>query len=397
MTTILVMGLGLQGTAAAHDLVLHGLGKDGEGRILLMDVDIGRLEAARVRLEKLTGCRSIETVQLGAPTSADDPQAGPVRELLAEADLAMNCLPYRYSEAITALALDAECHLADLGGNTAIVRRQLELAQAHPAGQRVAVLPDCGLMPGMGNLFVAHAVRELGDCDAVKVRCGGLPVVPSGPLDYALLFNVYGLINEYFGQAQVLRGGRVAEVSTFTELEEIGIDFEGYGLPARAAEAFITSGGLSTTPWTFAGRIGELDYKTVRYAGHHAKIQLLLELGLLGEDEVELLRGGNAVPRDVLATLLERVLTQDEVEDLAFLRCTATAGSKRLELEMFDRRSPETGFTAMERTTAYSATACLLGVLEGTTQIGAGPIEVAVDTGAYLEALAKRGIEVRVS
>lgn len=171
-------------------------------------------------------------------------------------------------------------------------------------------------------------------------------------------------------------------------------------MPARACEAFITSGGLSTTPWTFAGQIGELDYKTVRYRGHFDKVRLLVELGLLGEDEIELLRGGSAVPRDVLATLLERVLVSDDpdgVDDLAFLRVTARASSSSMELEMFDRRSTATGFTAMERTTAYSATACLLGVLSGHTEIGAGPIEKAVDTDWYLQALAARGIQVRVS
>jgi len=396
MTTFLVMGLGLQGTAAAHDLIVNGLGKRPDGRILLLDNDSSRLEVARERLVQLTGCTALETIVADAPVDPKDGATGPVREALGAADAAMNCLPYRFSEALTTMALDAGCHIADLGGNTAIVRRQLALAAEHWAGKDTAVLPDCGLMPGMGNLFVAHAVRTLGSCEEVRVRCGGLPVEPSGPLDYALLFNVYGLINEYFGRAQVLRGGALDEVETFTELEPVGIDFPGYGLPARECEAFITSGGLSTTPWTFAGEVGELDYKTVRYRGHFEKFKLLVELGLLGEEELGLLRGGAAVPRDVLATLLERVLAQDEVEDLAFLRCSARRGDQRLVLEMFDRRSAETGFTAMERTTAYSATACLLGVLEGRTEIGRGPIEVAVDTDWYLEELGKRGISVKV-
>ena len=64
---------------------------------------------------------------------------------------------------------------------------------------------------------------------------------------------------------------------------------------------------------------------------------------------------------------------------------------------MFDVLDEATGFTAMERTTAYSATACLVGVPAGKVAIGAGPIEAAVDTGWYLEALAERGIEVRVT
>lgn len=394
MSTYLVLGLGLQGTAAAHDLILHG----AASRLILMDSDAPRLAAAKARLEALTGFSALETVHADAPDSlaADAKALAGMRALFDTADLAMNCLPYRFSELMTQLALDAGCHIADLGGNTAIVRRQLELAAAHPRGKDTAVLPDCGLMPGMGNLFIAHAVRELGPCDSIHVRCGGLPVEPSGPLDYALLFNIYGLINEFFGKAQVLRGGKLVEVETFGELEPVEVDFAARGLPSRACEAFITSGGLSTTPWTFEGQIGELDYKTVRYRGHHAKFQLLLDLGLLEEQAIDLPRGGRAVPRDVLAAVLERTLTIPDVEDLAFMRCTAVAGSRRLELELFDRKSPETGFTAMERTTAYSATACLTGVLSGHTQPGAGPIEKAVDTAWYLEALGARGIQIDV-
>ena len=216
MTTFLVMGLGLQGTAAAHDLIVNGIAGDASSRILLMDNDSRRLQAARERLFALTGCGQMETIVAEAPLEAAAPEADAFREALHAADAALNGLPYRYSQALTELALDSGCHLADLGGNTAIVRGQLDTAARHWAGKTTAILPDCGLMPGMGNMFVAHAVRELGACDEVRVRCGGLPVVPSGPLDYALLFNVYGLINEYFGRAQVLRGGAVREVETFT-------------------------------------------------------------------------------------------------------------------------------------------------------------------------------------
>lgn len=78
----------------------------------------------------------------------------------------------------------------------------------------------------------------------------------------------------------MLRDGKVSSVATFTELE----NFEDPDL--GKLECFITSGGLSTTPWSFEGKIKNLDYKTIRYPGHHAKFKLLLDLGLLSEDAV---------------------------------------------------------------------------------------------------------------
>ncbi|RKX71480.1 hypothetical protein DRP53_01500 [candidate division WOR-3 bacterium] len=93
---------------------------------------------------------------------------------------------------------------------------------------------------------------------------GGLPLNPSFPFHYPLLFNVDGLINEYDGFAYFLRGYEV--------------------------EAFATSGGLSTMPWSYRGRICRLENKTLRYPGHcqffpiyifHEPIcQLLEEKGL---------------------------------------------------------------------------------------------------------------------
>jgi lysine 6-dehydrogenase len=396
MSTYLVLGLGMQGTAAAHDLIIHGAAT----RLLLVDADEERLAKAAERLARLTDFEALEQHVL----DADD---GALVQLFERAELCMNCLPYKFSLAMTRLALDHGVHIADLGGNTAIVREQLSMAKAHPRGAQTAVLPDCGLMPGMGNLFAAFALDELGDCDSIYLRCCGLPTDPKPPLDYMMLFNVNGLINEYFGMAQVLRNGELLDVPTFGELETLELPMPA-NLPgvSHKFEAFLTSGGLSTTPWSFAGRVQNLDYKTVRYAGHHAKFHLLKELGLFEEKPMEVPELGSAMgahapmanvaPRAVLGVCLERVLHHPGDEDLAFLRCTATAGDKCLELEIFDIRDSKTGFTAMERTTAYSATACLYGVVIGKTKIGAGPIESAVDATWYLDALAERGIPVSV-
>lgn len=380
MTHYLCLGAGMQGTAAAYDLLTHGEAL----KLTLVDGDEPRLQAAGERLRALVPGDRLALVQLDAA----DPAA--LKPLFADADVCMNCLPYRFSEAMTQLALDAGTHYLDLGGNTDIVRRQLETAQQHLRGAELCVLPDCGLMPGMGNVFAAYAVAHFGECKQVTVRCGGLPQDPKPPLDYMLLFNVGGLTNEYFGEAYVLRDGKLLNVPTFTELEDVSVE----GLPP--CEAFITSGGLSTTPWTFAGKVGSLDYKTVRYRGHHAKFKLLLDLGLLEEQSVDV--GGVRVsPRALLHHQLEQHLAFPGDRDLAFLRCTATdaAGERTLVLEILDRFDETTGFTAMERTTAFSATACAHAAATGRALPGQ-PLEASVDPRWFVEALRERGIAVRV-
>ncbi len=57
MSTHLVLGAGMQGTAAAHDLVQHG----GATRLILVDSSEERLDVARSRLARLTGFPALET------------------------------------------------------------------------------------------------------------------------------------------------------------------------------------------------------------------------------------------------------------------------------------------------------------------------------------------------
>ena len=72
--------------------------------------------------------------------------------------------------------------------------------------------------------------------------------------------------NEYHDNAYFLRDGKITEVPCFEELEEL--DF-----PPQLGrlEAAVTSGGLSTAPWTFEGKIERLENKTLRYPGHWAQ------------------------------------------------------------------------------------------------------------------------------
>jgi lysine 6-dehydrogenase len=381
MTHYLVLGAGRQGTAAVHDLVTHG----GASAITWVDSEEARLSAGLRRIGRATGFEAIR----GQALDASDRRA--LMPLFTEANVCLNALPYRFSLAMTQLALESETHYLDLGGNTAIVREQLDLHRRHPNGSKVCVLPDCGLMPGLGNLLVALAVQELGDCAKVAVRCGGLPQNPKPPLDYMLVFSVAGLTNEYFGKAQVLRGGKLTEVSTFTELESFAIEELG------PVEAFITSGGLSTTPETFAGRIGELDYKTIRYPGHYAKFKVLLDLGLLGEDPVRVGKV-DVVPRQLLHLLLEKHLDFPGEKDVTVITMEAVAkkGKKRIAAKLVDRADSKTGHSSMERTTAFSATACAAMVARGEARIGPGPLETAIDPILFLSELEERGLTVEI-
>jgi len=80
--------------------------------------------------------------------------------MLEPLDAIVSALPYHHNLAIAEAAVDTGTHHCDLGGNTPIVLRELELDErARAAG--VAVVPDCGEAPGMANNLIVYAMGLL--------------------------------------------------------------------------------------------------------------------------------------------------------------------------------------------------------------------------------------------
>ncbi len=379
-----VLGAGRQGVALAYDLAANGAAR----RVVLVDLDAGLLAAAVGRLERLlpqTSCRLLAHV-------ADVARPAEVALALDGADVVLSAVPYRFNVALTDAAIAARASFCDLGGNTDVVRAQLERhAQAAAAG--VSVVPDCGLALGLGNILAAHGVQHMDVPRHVHVRCGGLPERPVGPLGYKLVFNFQGLINEYSGCGEFLRQGRRVDVPALTELEEIE-----FPLPVGRCEAAVTSGGTSTCPETFRNRLRTYDYKTVRYPGHFAAVRAMFELGCF-EERVQLSDGAVIEPKALLRRLMEERLAFPDVRDLVVLRCVVLGECEgrecRHQYDLLDHHDERTGFTAMERTTAFPAALVAFMQARRLVEPGARPLEVCLPTAHYLEELPAHDIHVR--
>lgn len=250
----------------------------------------------------------------------------PTPELFRGADVAISAVPFTLNFGLAKAAVAAGVHFCDLGGNDAVVSREMKLDKA-AARKGVCLVPDCGLAPGMASVLVAWGLQGFPKADLVRIRVGGLPLDPQPPLNYQLVFATSGLINEYRGYCRMLRKGRLARERAMTGLESL--DFPSVG----PLEAFNTSGGASTMPDTYRGRVGALDYKTLRFPGHCALMRKALRL----KDP------GAWVERNVPPTGPDQVLVRIEIE----------GGGRRWVLTLRDVERD--GFSAMQRTTGFSA------------------------------------------
>lgn len=385
MYTYLVLGAGTQGTTIAYDMARLGEAKT----VYLKDAVAAQAEQSAQHINSLLEAKGLIPCVIAGAIDVTDTAA--LKQCMQDVDSCLSAVPYHFNPTIARCAIATKTHFNDLGGNTALVQEELALhEQALAAG--ISLIPDCGLAPGLGNTLAAYSIQQLDHCEEVQIRCGGLPQNPQPPLDYMIVFSIEGLTNEYFGKAIVLRNGNIVEVDTFEELENLYI--EGLG----EVEAFSTSGGTSTCPWTYEGQIKTYEYKTIRYQGHHAKFKVLKELGLLELTPVNV-KGQAVVPRDVFHAVAKDRLTFEDKRDLVIIQsvCKGTKNGEpqTITYTILDYYDEATQFNAMSRMTGYPASIVAIMSAKGQNQKGAIPLELAVPGEIFMQELKKRGIEIK--
>lgn len=314
-----------------------------------------------------------------------------VARLMEPHDSAISCVNYWYNAELSRTAIATNTNFCDLGGNNYIVDEQLALdEEAKRAG--ISIIPDCGLAPGMVSILAMHGARRFEKTEEIHIRVGGLPQKPKTLLEYQLVFSVEGLINEYIELARVIRDGHITEVESMTEIEALAFD------DFPPLEAFQTSGGTSTLPDTFLGEIKELDYKTIRYAGHCEKFKMMIDLGLCSSEEI-LVDYARITPRKVFSELLTKYLPADE-PDYVLVRLEFVgekdSEAKKLRYDIIDRQDEQTGLSAMMRTTAFPASIIAQMMAKGEVLMrGATPQEKAIDAEKFVAELARRNIVIK--
>lgn len=121
--------------------------------------------------------------------------------------------------------------------------------------------PQCGLAPGFVAIVGAAQIASFDECRSVRMRVGALPQYPTGLLGYSFNWSPEGVVNEYLNDCEVVEEGVRKWVSSMEWRETLVIG-------GTQLEAFTTSGGLGTMCDTYADRVANIDYKTIRYPGH---------------------------------------------------------------------------------------------------------------------------------
>jgi saccharopine dehydrogenase-like NADP-dependent oxidoreductase len=297
-----------------HRVLLLGAGKIGRmiARFLMdsgdYDVLVGDVsDSALQRIAKLTGA---EVRHVDATNPAD------LKDALKGRQTVLSALSYHHNPLVAAAALEAGASYFDLTEDVATSDAVAAIAEKSTNGQ--VFMPQCGLAPGFISIVANDLIDWFERIETVKMRVGALPQFPTGELKYNLTWSTDGLINEYCNPCEAIHGGRKIDVLPLEGLEHFSLDGVRY-------EAFNTSGGLGTLCDTLAGKVRELNYKTVRYVGHCDQMKLLVDELRLGEH------------REQFKEILERAVPVT-FQDVVVTFCTVTGWRKGLLVQKSDAR-----------------------------------------------------------
>jgi len=288
-------------------IVIVGAGKIGSMIAELTagseDYSVTVIDRSQQQLDRLETALAITKVAM------DITDSDKLTKTLTGKFAVLSAAPYHATRLIAESAKAAGAHYLDLTEDVASTRvvKQLSL------NARTAFIPQCGLAPGFITIVASDLSARFDELHDVRMRVGALPKFPSNSLNYNLTWSTDGVINEYCEPCEAIVNGQLRETQPLEECEEFSLDGCKY-------EAFNTSGGLGTLCETLAGKVRNLNYRTIRYPGHAAIMKTLLH-DLRLRDR-----------RDVLKDILENsvpVTSQDVV--IVFVTVSGKRGGQLIQ------------------------------------------------------------------
>ena len=298
MHRVLLLGAGKIGRMIARFLM-----DSGDYQLVVGDV----CEMALKRVAKLT---DVDTRRIDAAN------AGELAAAMQGIDTVISALSFHHNPLVAQAALQAGVSYFDLTEDVATTDAIVEIAKRADDGQ--IFMPQCGLAPGFISIVANDLINWFERVETVRMRVGALPQFPTGELKYNLTWSTDGLINEYCNPCEAIHEGRRIDLLPLEGHEHFSLDGVRY-------EAFNTSGGLGTMCDTLAGKVRELDYKTVRYVGHRDQMKVLVNELRFGEH------------REQFKQILERAIPVT-FQDVVVTFCTVTGWRKGLLVQKSDAR-----------------------------------------------------------
>jgi len=381
---ILLLGVGLQGKAALHDLANSAA--------------VSQVIAADTNYEDLLNFVTTLKTDKVTPVHVDVLDHNQVVEQMQKVQAVIVLLPQQFRLDMARLAIENGVHYVE---TSYALPEYIELGENAEA-RGITLLPECGLDPGIDLVLVGRAIREFDEVHELHAYGTGVPEpeAANNPIQYKISWTFAGVLSAYQRPARMLRGGKIVEL-TPSEMFDAAyihkVDVEGLG----TMEAYYNGDAVKYLDILQIGdTVTDTGRYSMRWPGHSAFWKKMVDLGFLKEEPITV--GDKEIsPRqfthDLLSPQLQYLPTERDVAGIRIEVIGLKNGQrKRVIYQMIDRRDLETGLLAMQRTVGYTASIGAQMVLNGQiTKRGLLTPTRDIPSDIFIEELGKRGIKIQ--
>ena len=253
---------------------------------------------------------------------------------IAEADIVLLAVPGFLG--FEALRTIVECgkNVVDISFSPENVLSLNDLAKKN----NVCAVVDAGVAPGIPNFLLGYWDSKI-KVNSFDYLVGGLPKNPLPPYNYKAPFSPIDVIEEYTRPARMMINSKIVTKPALSEIEELDI------IDAGKLEAFNTD-GLRSLLITM-DHIPNMKEKTLRYPGHAALIQSMIDKNLFDENNF----------KNTVQKLFNDWKLNDNEPEFTVLDINIYGSEKNIHYHLYDEMDMLSKSSSMARTTGYTATA----------------------------------------
>ncbi len=197
---VLLLGVGMQGKAALHDLM--------ESR------EVTEVIAADLNLDLLKSSIADRNYQNTTKLkceyfNANNPES--IENLFVhKPDIIIDLLPVKLHDIVTTIAIDKSVHLVNASYVTPGIKKI-----SHKAIEKgITILPEFGMDPGIDLVLLGKAVQDFDTVEEVISYGAGFPEFDAAdnPLKYKVTWNLEGVLKSYFRPASIIKNRKIITI-----------------------------------------------------------------------------------------------------------------------------------------------------------------------------------------
>ena len=382
MKVLVLGGCGIQGRAALYELSRNPMIEQ------VMSADI---QPDLIHSFDFLDTAKIQSIRLNAGDS------NALTSIMEDSfDVVLDFLPPQYIRTVAQAAIARGVHLV----NTNYAHDLLDLDPA-AKGKNIAILPECGLDPGIDLILYHHSLQYFDEVSRLDSYCGGIPEKSAcdNPLNYKISWNMQAVLKSQVREAKLIADREVVRIPSEDQHENRfvhTIEWPGLG----TLEAIPNGDAVHYANLLYIREhLTDSGRYSLRWPGWCSFWHPMKKLGFLGDRPIRGL-SREVSPLEMVAKLLEPQLQYKKDEKDLCVMLNEVEGLRKgqrqlMTCSLFIQRDLETGLMAMSMGVAYPA--CIAAEMIVNGEITArGVLSPAKDipSDLFLARLRERGIQV---